>query len=96
VVIDGLGQIQSPLGTVRLGGDTKLIVSPWAAIGTDMLLISTSTALFFSTRSTWLKIMSIAGGTWGTIAIILEISKLIRDAQAPEQVPFVVPVRYAA
>lgn len=95
-MIEGLGRIQSPLGTVRLGGDTKLIVSPWAAIGTDTLLIGTSTALFFSTRSTWLRVMSVAGGAWGIVAIVLEIAKLVRDAQTPYDVPVVVPARAAA
>ena len=95
-MIEGLGKIQTPLGTVRLGGDTKLIVSPWAAIGTDTLLLGTSTALFFATRNTWLRILGLAGGAWGVTAIVLEVAKLIRDAQSPETTPFVQPMPKAA
>ena len=64
------------LGVVRINGTDKLIVSPWAAIGTDVLLIGASTALFFSTRSTLLKIGSGVGASWGVTAIVLEIIKL--------------------
>jgi hypothetical protein len=89
-MIDRLGRIYAPLGTVRIGETTKLIVSPWAAIGTDTLLVGTSTALFFSTQSTVLKIVSAIGGAWGLTAIVLEVAKMIRDAQSPESTPFVV------
>lgn len=64
------------LGVVRINGTDKLIVSPWAAIGTDALLIGATTALFFSTRSTFLKIGSGVGAVWGVTAVILEIVKL--------------------
>lgn len=75
-MIEGLGKIRSPLGTILLNGETKLIVNPWAAIGTDILLISMSASTFFLARNSILKALSLIGGIWGITAVSLEVSKL--------------------
>jgi len=81
VISAPLGKINSSLKIVRLAGNTKLIVSPWAAIGTDAFLMGTSTALFFATRSTILRILSVLGGAWAATAVTLELAKLAQDAK---------------
>jgi len=81
-VIAGLGRITSPLGTIRLNGDTKLIVSPWAAMGTDALLIGTGLATFMCTRPTPLRFLGALGTAWGVIALALETIKLVGGSQA--------------
>lgn len=79
MIVEELGRIKSPLRTVRLAGETRLIVSPWAALGTDTLLVGVSTALLFSTKSGWLKVVSLLGGAWGVTAITLEVAKLVSE-----------------
>lgn len=81
-VVHGLGRIESPLAVVRLNGRTKLVIDPIAALGTDAALVATSTALFFSTRSLPLKLLSLLGGTWGLVAAGVETAKLLREPEA--------------
>ncbi len=85
MIIEGLGQIHpgAPLGAIRLDGVTKLIVNPWAAIGTDALLFTMSAATFVLTKNPILKTLSILGGIWGVTAIALETSKLTGEASDP-------------
>lgn len=79
---EGLGRISSPLGTIRLNGDIKLIVSPWAAMGTDALLITTGLATYSYAKPTLLRILGAAGTAWGVIALFLEAIKLIGGSQS--------------
>lgn len=78
MIIEGLGQIHpgASLGAIRLNGETKLIVNPWAAIGTDALLLTMSASTFVLSNNPILKTLSILGGIWGMTAIALETSKL--------------------
>lgn len=76
-MIEGLGRIHSPLGTIQLNGETKLIVNPWAAIGTDTLLVVTSASTVVLAKNPILKTLGILGGIWGVTAIVLEVSKLV-------------------
>ena len=76
-MLEDIGRIKPPLGVVNLGGDTKLIVSPWAAIGTDALLVATGTTVILIARPTILKLLGFVGTGWGIVAMLLEISKLI-------------------
>lgn len=85
-MLEDLGRFRSPLGTVRLNGDTKLVVSPWAAIGTDALLIGTGLTTFLVAKPTPLKVLGAAGTIWGTVALILETVKLIEDRSMDSQV----------
>lgn len=87
MIIEGLGQIRpgGAMGTIRLNGETKLIVNPWAAIGTDALLITMSAATLMLTKNPFLKTLSILGGLWGTLAIGLEASKLASAHSDPIQ-----------
>jgi len=80
--IHGLGQVALPLSVVQINGDTRLVVSPAAAIGTDVLLMGTSTALFFASRNVPLRILSFLGASWGFTAAIVEVSKLISGPEA--------------
>lgn len=86
--IEGLGRISPPLGTIRLGGTTKLIVSPWAALGTDALLVATGATTFAVARPLGLRILGAAGAIWGTTAILLEVIKLIEESR-PYQVEII-------
>ena len=78
-MIEGLGRIHAApvLGTIQLNGDTKLIVNPWAAIGTDGLLVTMSISTLVLAKNPILKGLSILGGIWGIMAITLEVSKLL-------------------
>jgi hypothetical protein len=82
VFTDDLGRISPPLGTIRLNGDTKLIVSPWAAMGTDALLITTGLATFAYVKPTLFKILGVVGASWGAIALTLETVKLLGGSSA--------------
>lgn len=84
-MIDGLGRIRpgAVLGTIQLNGATKLIVNPWAAIGTDLLLISMSGATFLLTKNPILRTLSILGGLWGITATVLEVTKVARPESDP-------------
>jgi len=77
--IEGLGVIESTLSLAYIRGEQKLIVSPWAALGTDTVGLLISSLLFFSTDSTPLKIAAAAGGLWMGTALALEVRKLIVD-----------------
>jgi hypothetical protein len=70
---------RTPLRVARLGGETKLIVSPWAAIGTDAFGMGLATIAFFSTTKPVLKAVSAAGGLWMLTATMLEIHKLASE-----------------
>ena len=83
-MIEGLGRMHSPLGTIHLDGATRLIVSPWAAIGTDLFLISTGIATVSLSRSTPITILGWGGTTWGVIALLLETLKLVQGNAAAE------------
>jgi hypothetical protein len=76
--IHWIGEINNPLGTIRIGDSTKLIVSPWAALGTDALLMGTSLALILESDKTWMHILGVAGFIWGIAAASIEVAKLIR------------------
>lgn len=78
-MIEGLGRFRSPLGTARLNGVTKLIVSPWAAMGTDALLIGSGVTTFIVAKPTILKALGAISTLWGTTALILEVVKLYED-----------------
>jgi len=80
-LINGLGRISSPLGVANINGEPKLVVHPLAAIGTDTIGLGVATALFFSTKSTLLKIFAALGGTWMIVAAGKEIYKM---AYGPE------------
>lgn len=84
-MIDGLGRIRNErfMGTIRLNGETKLIVNPWAAIGTDLLLMSMSTATFVLTKNPILRSLSVLGGLWGITATVLEIVKVAGPGSDP-------------
>lgn len=77
--IDGLGRFRSPLGTARLNGTTKLIVSPWAAIVTDGLLIGAGLTALIAAKPTALKVLGGVSTLWGTVALGLEVIKLYED-----------------
>ncbi|OGT59308.1 MAG: hypothetical protein A3E01_07890 [Gammaproteobacteria bacterium RIFCSPHIGHO2_12_FULL_63_22] len=72
-----LGQVSAPLALVSVNGERKLIVSPWAALGTDVLGMAVATALFFSTENTWLRVLAAVGGTWAATALFKELGKLV-------------------
>jgi hypothetical protein len=80
--VEGLGRLDSPMGVLKIGGDTRLVIMPWAALGTDFLLAGTSTALFLSTKSTALKVLSVLTAGWSIIAIGVEVTKLIYFSKA--------------
>lgn len=82
-MISGLGKIRGVMGTIQLGGETKLIVNPWAAIGTDALLVTTSIATVSLSDNAGLKTVGILGGIWGVVAIGLEIAKLVSPGVDP-------------
>lgn len=84
-MIEGLGRIRpgTVLGTIQLNGTTKLIVNPWAAIGTDLLLMSMSTTTFLLTKSPILRTVAILGGLWGVTATVLEVVKIATPATDP-------------
>lgn len=69
-------RFQTPIRVIRLAGDTKLIVSPWAAIGTDVLGMGIAAIAFFSTKKPVLKTVSAIGGLWMLTAAMLELHKL--------------------
>ena len=75
--IGGLGRIESPLALVSIQGERKLVVSPWAAIGTDVIGLGVSGLLFFSSDNTALKIISALGALWMGTALTVEARKLI-------------------
>lgn len=75
--VRGIGEISIPLEVMRVNGETKLVVSPWAALGTDTLLIGTGMALIFASDSIILRILGIAGTVWGVAALSAEIFKLL-------------------
>jgi hypothetical protein len=81
--VEGLGKISAPLAVVDLEGAVRVVVSPWAAIGTDALGMGASTALFFATKNPWLKILAGVTGTWMTTALVVELLKLL---SGPEKV----------
>lgn len=83
-MIEGLGRMHSPLGTIRLDGATRLIVSPWAAMGTDLLLISTGIATVSLSRSTPVTILGWGGTAWGVVALLLETLKLAQGGEVPD------------
>ena len=76
--------MNSPLGTIRLDGGTRLIVSPWAAMGTDVLLISTGIATVSLSKSTPITILGWGGTAWGVVALLLEALKLVQSAEVPD------------
>lgn len=78
MILEGLGRIYTPLGTIRLNGVTRLIVSPWAAMGTDVLLITTGLATFALSRNTILQVLGMAGTIWGTLALGVEGLKILQ------------------
>jgi hypothetical protein len=82
-MISDLGNIRGILGIIRLNGETKLIVNPWAAIGTDGLLITTSVATMILASNPILKTIGVLGSIWGVTAIGLEIAKLISPGIDP-------------
>lgn len=75
-MIRNLGHITQPLKVIRLGDDTRLLVSPWAAVGTDVLGLGASAALFFSTKNFWLRALAVAAGAWMATALGTEVAKL--------------------
>lgn len=77
--IEGLGKFRSPLGTARLNGVTKLIVSPWAAMGTDALLIGAGVTTFVVAKPLLLKTLGAVSTLWGSVALVLEAVKLYED-----------------
>lgn len=82
-MIGNLGQIRGILGKIQLNGETKLIVNPWAAIGTDALLITTSVATMTLAKNPILRTIGILGSIWGVTAIGLEIVKLLQPGTDP-------------
>lgn len=82
-MIEGIGAIRGVLGIIQLNGETKLIVNPWAAIGTDALLITTSVATMCYASNPILKSVGVLGSIWGVTAIGLEIAKLISPGIDP-------------
>jgi hypothetical protein len=82
-MISDLGHIRGILGIIRLNGETKLIVNPWAAIGTDGLLIATSVATMCLSKNAILKTVGVLGSIWGVTAIGLEIAKLVSPGIDP-------------
>jgi hypothetical protein len=75
--IGGLGRIESPLALVSINGERKLVVSPWAAIGTDVIGLGISGVLFFSSDNTAMKILAALGGLWMGTALFVESRKLL-------------------
>jgi hypothetical protein len=82
-MLNGIGQIRGVLGKIQLNGETKLIVNPWAAIGTDALLITTSVATMALSKNPILKTVGVLGSIWGVTAIGLEIVKLLQPGTDP-------------
>jgi hypothetical protein len=82
-MIGNLGQIRGILGKIQLNGETKLIVNPWAAIGTDALLITASVATMTLAKNPILRTVGILGSIWGVTAIGLEIVKLLQPGNDP-------------
>lgn len=79
VRVHGLGQVSIPLDVVQLQGSRKLVISPWAAIGTDVLLIGSGVTLGALMKPLLLKILGYSAATWGSIALGVEVTKLLRD-----------------
>lgn len=65
----------------RIGGVPTLLVSPWAALGTNVLGAGLASIAYFSTKSTGLKIISFFGGAWMLTAAAVEIAKLIEESK---------------
>jgi len=87
--IHGLGRVSSPLAVVEIGGETKLVVHPAAAIGTDVIGLTLAMALFFSTKSVFLRVLAVGGAAWMSTAMVKEIAKLFAG---PEQKISVEPI----
>lgn len=66
---------------VEVNGKQRLVVHPVAAIGTDIIGLGLATALFFSTESTELKVLSGFGALWMLTALGIEVGKLVDEAQ---------------
>ena len=80
--VRGLGRISTPLAVVDLEGRSKVVVAPWAAIGTDLAGLGLAAGLFFVTKSPWLKVAASIGGAWMFTALFVETMKLL---SAPEK-----------
>jgi hypothetical protein len=78
IPIKGMGEIQAPLGTVRLGdGRVSLLVNPWAAIGTDILGLSLSVVVFTLAKQILLRLLALGSSIWFTTAALIEVGKLL-------------------
>lgn len=77
----GLRGVDRPLALVTLDGEKKLIVSPWAAFGTDAIGFALAGALFFATDNLWLRIFSGFGALWMGTAFVRELGKLIEGSE---------------
>jgi len=72
--VKGLGQI--PLSVISLEGRTMLVVTPEAAIGTDLIGLANSIGLFLCSKSVLARILSGIGMVWMASAAVVEASKL--------------------
>lgn len=79
--VDGLGQIGFPLHVAEIEGKTKLIVSPIAAIGTDVLGAGMGMALGVFAKPIGWKLLGYAGAAWMLTAATVEIVKLATGPQ---------------
>ena len=79
----GLTGVDRPLAFVVIDGERKLVVSPWAAFGTDAVGLALAGGLFIAADSVWLKLLAGIGAAWMSVAFIRELSKLI---EGPERV----------
>ncbi len=67
------------LDVMDVGGERKLVVSPVAAIGTDLLGLGASLAVLLTTERTELKILASVGTIWMSTALLVEIEKLTKN-----------------
>lgn len=82
VRVNNLGQIFFPLHVVRVGAERKLLVSPVAAVVTDVAGIGLATAGFICADQLWVKLACFFGGLWMATALTTELVKLAGEDEA--------------
>jgi hypothetical protein len=80
--LEGIGRLSPTLAAVRIGGETKLVVRPVAALATDGVGLGLATIAFFSTDKLHWKIAAALGGAYMLTAFTVEMCKLIAGPEA--------------
>lgn len=65
-----------PILVAHVGDTTRLLVSPVAAIGTDLAGVTLASILFVTTSVWWIRLVAVAGGLWMATAAVTEVVKL--------------------